>query len=246
MPTLIDKQKFKMKVNMYLKQYLKSFIITLMVVLICTILMASPNNRSWRYSNQFYYLYSIPLTMMLTIGQTSILYGSVMKNFINFKFNRKEYYLENTILITIFSLIVTVMLFIGVAINMFLYKKSYLICMWFKFNNVNILTYVQAIILMFFVINVSFMFVNLISVVSITKNKIPFGMLSVALALGMVYTLLAGDSILFPSSWIIKHNTNYFLYLIGAFIVNLLEYFIGREVFLRKDIVPGWLYEKKY
>ncbi|PJI08556.1 MULTISPECIES: hypothetical protein [Clostridium] len=246
MLALIDKQKFKIKINMYLKQYLKNFILTLMVVLMCTILIASSSNRSGRYNNQFYYLYSIFLTMMLALGQTSILYGSIMKNFINFKFNRKEYYLENAILITIFSLIVTVMLFIGVAINMFLYKKSYLICMWFKFNNVNILTYVQAIVLMFFVINVSFMFVNLISVISITKNKIPFGLLSVTLALGMVYTLLAGDSILFSSSWIINHNTSYFLYLIAAFIVNILEYFIGREVFLRKDIVPGWLYEKKY
>lgn len=244
MLALIDKQKFKMKVDMYLKQHLANFILTLMTASICAILMTSSSNS--RYNNQFYYLYSIVLTMMLTLGQTSILYGSVMKNFINFKFNRKEYYLENIILITIFSLIVTVMLFIGVAINMALYKKSYLICMWFKFNNVNMLTYVKAIVLMFFVMNVFFMFVNLISVFCITKSKIPFTMFSAALALGMVYTLLAGDSILFPSSWIIKHNTSYFLYLAGTFIVNILEYFIGREVFLRKDIVPGWLYEKKY
>lgn len=225
-----DKKSFKIKLNIYSNEFEKRVVIIVLAILSASGLLIINDNK-----NQFCYGYCLLLVLILAFPQmSSIFYRETLKHFLNLRFIRKQYYLENILIILMISSITSIIFSISIMINKIAFHRQQIICFWYKFYSVNFISIIEILILNFAILTVVYMLANLISIICISKGNI-YGFATLILMglllLDMFFGRKFNISIDFTT-----YNKSYSLYLIGLLIVGFLEYYIGKKLFMKKDI----------
>lgn len=228
-----DRRKFKIKIDIYFRQYYERSILLGIAILCMSMNIAL--QKGAQYINQFACGYSIILLLNISVSQMSSIYGEILKCFSRLNFNRKQYYLENALLILIASGITSIAFFIAIMINKIIFNRQQLVCFWYQFQAANFISIIQIIILNFAIFIAIYMLGNLISIMCIGKKNIYAFILIGLLALVLVDVFWDGKLFNFLIGFT-TYNKSYLLYLLSLLAVAFLEYYAGKKVFMKKDI----------
>lgn len=228
-----DRKKFKIKLDIYFRQYSEKPILLGIAILCMSIITARQNGTN--YINQFAYGYSIIILLTMAVSQMSSIYGEFLRGFSKLNFTRKQYYLENIVLVLMTSGITTIAFFIAIMVNRNIFNRQQLVCFWYQFQSIDFISAIEIIILNFAFFIVIYMLGNLISVMCIGKKNVYAFILLGLFALVFVDILWDGKLFDFLIGFT-ACNKSYSLYLTGLLITAFGEYYIGKKLFMKKDI----------
>ncbi|WP_234117369.1 hypothetical protein [Clostridium hydrogenum] len=231
----LDKRKLKIKMDMYYRDYSIQLILLGGLLLISSLMAAIQHGV--RYENQYTYAYVAGIILFTAFSHISILYGRILNYSVKWSFNRKQYYHENILIILIVSIITGTTFFVGVMINQVIHSRKSVICFWYKFNEVKFLSIGEMLILVLAVFSMIYMLANLIVVFSVVKKSVRL-IATIIACIIVVASVFLGDSNknFYPFIWFIRHNAYYILYLGLIVIFTIIEYWLGKKIFMKVDI----------
>lgn len=229
-----DKRKFKIKLHVQLSK------VILILIAICLLSIGAVIALDTDYKNQFACVYSAVLLLMISFAQIqTAFYGEVLKCFSRLNFSRKQYYSENILLLLAASGTTSVVISIAIMINKIAYNREQVICFWYRFSRVDFISITQIIILNFVIVTVIYFLANLIAIICIGKarqyNFATIILILTIISLCVANTFWKGNYFNIMSGFI-EYNKSYGLYLIGLLLIAFLEYYIGKKMFMKKDI----------